>query len=78
MLTLPTLAQLLSKSGNGSVSPGSPARPTRGHLYSCAALGLQPGLVGEVPLLISLLNLPGVQPSVHFIQPLGTEIYEEK
>ena len=60
------------------MSPRSPAHSARSHLYSCAVSGLQPGLAGDVPLLISLLNLPGVQPSLHFNSTLKTETYEEK
>lgn len=74
ILRFPRLAQLPSKSRNrGSVTP-----PARSHLYSYAISGLQPALAGEVPLLISLLNLPGVQPSLRFIHTLETEMYEEK
>lgn len=43
-----------------------------------SVLGLQPGLAGEVSLLISLLNLPGVPPSLHFSQTLKPEMDEKK
>lgn len=75
MLRLPMQAQALIQSSNGGLSPRSPTRSATSHLYSC---GLQPGLAGEAPLLISLLNLLGAQPSLHFLQTLKTETYEEK
>lgn len=39
-------------------------------LVPCAVRRLQPGLAGEVPLPISLPNLPGVRPSLLFTQTL--------
>lgn len=78
ILRFPTLAQLLTKSRDSVKSPKSPVHCTGSHLCSCAASGLQPVLAGEVPLLIPLLNLPSVQTSLHFVQTLKTETYEEK
>lgn len=78
ILRFPTLAQLLTKSRDSGKSLRSPVHCTGSHLCSCAASSLKSVLAGEVPLLIPLLNLPSAQLSLHFIQTLKTETYEEK